>query len=124
SELKGLLGLPGFSPTIDQNALRDFVGVGHMLGNRTWFDGVQVLSAATVLTWDLRNQTALERRYWSWDQVQPLSDNIDEREVLHELGDLFVAGVRRRCNDTAAVGLTLSGGLDSRAILAAMPDNG
>jgi asparagine synthase (glutamine-hydrolysing) len=124
SELKGFLGLPGFSPKIDRNALEDFLKVGHMRGNRTWFDKVQLLPAATTLTWDLRSQTVHEKRYWRWDDVSQFSGKVNETEILEELGDLFIAAVQKRCNHDERVGLTLSGGLDSRAILAAMPDNG
>ena len=51
-----------------------------------------------------------------------MTGKIDEDEVAEELGRLFVNAVRRRCTQEKDIGVCLSGGLDSRAILAAMPN--
>lgn len=121
SELKAFLRLPGFSPRIDRSALRAFLGMGYLHDNLTWFEGVRRLPAASVLTWDLEAGGASTRRYWWWDRVSPLAE-AKEDELAAELGSLFTAAVGRRCHPPRRVGLVLSGGLDSRAILAALPE--
>ena len=120
SELKAFLRLPGFSPRIAPSALRAFLGVGYLHDNLTWFEGVRRLPAASVLTWDLEAGKASTRRYWWWDRIAPLAA-AKEDELAAELGSLFTAAVGRRCLPGRRVGLVLSGGLDSRAILAALP---
>ena len=50
-----------------------------------------------------------------------MTGKIDVDEVAEELGRLFIDAVNRRCNQKG-IGVCLSGGLDSRAILAAMPN--
>lgn len=124
SEAKAMLALPDFEPTIDSQAVQDFFGFGYLLKDRTWFEGVELLPSGTVLTWDIRQRSVKTQRYWYWDEIRPLAEKIDERELTDELGRLFRQAVKRRCREGERVGLMLSGGLDSRAILAAMPDGG
>ncbi|NKB69717.1 MAG: hypothetical protein GKR89_21820 [Candidatus Latescibacteria bacterium] len=121
SELKALLALPDFVPRLDRQALESFLAVGYLDGDRTWFEGIQRLPAATRLSWDLQAHTHHFTPYWSWDQVPPLSGRPSQGDLAAELGELFTAAVARRCQGDQRVGLVLSGGLDSRAILAAAP---
>lgn len=120
SEVKAMLTWPTFTPTIDRQSIEDFFKRGHLLGNRTWFEEVKLLPAGTVLTWDIQRRTLHEYCYWSWNEITPMTGEIDEDEVAEELGRLFIDAVRRRCTQEDT-GVCLSGGLDSRAILAAMP---
>jgi asparagine synthase (glutamine-hydrolysing) len=117
-----MLALPGFEPKIERASLEDFFRVGNLLGDRTWIKGVALLPAATVLTWDLNERTLGQRQYWSTDEIKPLPVGTDPVELAEELGRPFHAAVERR--STGRTGVTLSGGLDSRAILAAMSKNG
>ena len=122
SELKALLALPGYQPKIDRAAVEDFLGLRYIIGDRTWFEGVELLPAATVLTWDLQEQSFFKQRYWWWDEIAPMTGSFDEAEIIEELGRIFIDAVEKRCRPGERVGITLSGGLDSRAILAAMPN--
>jgi asparagine synthase (glutamine-hydrolysing) len=60
--------------------------------------------------------------YWSWNDIKPLRGRIDQCEIIEELGRLFIGAVKQRTSENRKCGLALSGGLDSRAILAAMPE--
>lgn len=122
SEVKAMLELPGFEPKIDRETVDDFFRLGHLTGDRTWFEGVELLPSGTLLTWDLTSHAVDRRRYWWWDDIKPLEGAPDEEELARELGRLFRASVERRSRHGGRVGLTLSGGLDSRAILAAIPE--
>ena len=122
SEIKAFLGLPEFSPVIDRIALDDFVDLGHMIEDRTWFTNVKLVPSASVLTWDLHTRRCSSLRYWWWDAIKMWSGPVDIDEVAEELGDRFIRAVARRSDPGHRVGVQLSGGLDSRAILAAMPE--
>lgn len=122
-ELKSLLSLPNYQPKIDRAAMEDFLGLRYMIGDRSWFENVELLPAATVFTWDIPGKTLSRNRYWGWDELTPLTTPPPESEAVETLGHLFVDAVQSRVYPGERVGLTLSGGLDSRAILAAMPDH-
>ena len=124
SEVKAMLALPDFEPRIDSDAVHEFFDIGHLLEDRTWFEGVKLLPSGTVLTWDIRRQALQMRRYWWWDEIKPLTGRIDEGAIVEELGRLFIDAVDRRSRSGERVGLKLSGGCDSRAVLAAMPGRG
>lgn len=102
--------------------MEEFLALRHFIGDRTWFKNVQLLSASTILTYDLETKSVSQRRYWWWNQIQPLSGKINEKEIAKELGELFINCVERQ-SEGEKVGLTLSGGLDSRFILASMPND-
>lgn len=120
-ETKAFLSVPGFSPAVDTEAVQNYFQYGHMTKDETWYKDVKLLDSGTVLTWNLKTKSASKHRYWWWSEIQPLPEKIDQDEIADELGRLFKQAVLDRCREGSRVGLTLSGGLDSRAILAAMP---
>ncbi|MEB3215666.1 MAG: asparagine synthase-related protein [Nostocales cyanobacterium 94392] len=121
SEIKALLALPGYQPKLDRETIEDFLGIRYPLGDRSWFKGVERLPAASVLTWDEERATLQSHRYWTWDDIPRLDALPDRRDIVEEFGRLFVAAVERRCHPGDRLGIPLSGGLDSRALLAAVP---
>lgn len=121
SEVKAILELPGFTPIIDKRAIGEFIRIGYLLEDRTWFEGVELISPGTILTWDIRKKILNRQRYWWWNEIKPYEDSINEEEIAEELGRLFIKAVERRTHKSIQSGVLLSGGLDSRAILAAMP---
>ena len=123
SELKGFLGHKGFKINIDGKAIQQFFDSGYLLENRTWFDSIEIVPPSSVLSFDIINSKTEINHYWSWCDIKPIEGNIDEREIAEELGRLFKQAVRKRVNKGERIGITLSGGLDSRAILAAVPED-
>jgi asparagine synthase (glutamine-hydrolysing) len=122
SEVKAFLALPGFEPTISQRAVDEFIAAGHLLENRTWFERVALLDSGSVYTYDLTRRTGSMRRYWWWDEIRPVDVSIPEVVAADRIGELFLQAVDKRCRQGERIGVGLSGGLDSRAILAAMPE--
>jgi asparagine synthase (glutamine-hydrolysing) len=124
SELKGFLGHTDFMPVIDRAGVREFFDYGYLLENRTWFEGVELVPPSSVLSFDFRNANLQMEQYWAWSDIKPIEAPFDERELVRELGRLFKISVMKRVNEKERIGVSLSGGLDSRAILAAIPENG
>ena len=121
SEVKAFPQFPGFPVTLDRAALQEFFGIGYLLEDRTWLEAVKLLPAACVMTWDLRLQRLDQNSYWSFREIPRLMGRPDLPALAERMGELFVAAVERRCRSGEQIGLTLSGGLDSRAVLAAIP---
>ena len=119
SQTKAFLALPKFSPVIDPISRDMFFATGQLPPDRTWLEGVAPVPAATQMTFRISDGSLTQQRYWSWDEITPLAGHHDQRELAHELGVRFRTAVEQRTSPQT--GLALSGGLDSRAILAAMP---
>ena len=121
SELKAFLELPGFAARLDRQAVSHFVASGYHHGDETWFADVRLLGPSTVLAYDLDDHTLETRRYWTPEAIRPLAGKIDVRELLEEMHGRLSAAVERTCEGDHRLGILLSGGLDSRAILASLP---
>ncbi|MDO5575979.1 MAG: asparagine synthase-related protein [Fibrobacter sp.] len=120
SEIKSFSLFPIKSIDIDTDSVKDFFSVGHFLENRTWVKGVELISPASIVTFDINTSSLVRKTYWNWDQI-PVSTHIDINETVNILKTRFCESVKKRCSKFAKTGLSLSGGLDSRAIFAAMP---
>ncbi len=119
-ELSGFLRLPGPSPEMNAECLAQILRYGHPLGATTWFRGVEVLGPGVVATFDLRARTWSRRRYFRLEEIRPLPvSRKDWSRAVADVGALFRRAVERRAAVPGRMGLTLSGGLDSRALLAA-----
>jgi asparagine synthase (glutamine-hydrolysing) len=123
SELKLFFEIPGFSPEFNVDALNEFVIIGTVIGDHTFVKNIELLPAATVVTYDIVNKMIKRDRYWWWDEISGDERSSLTDEEIRELGRLFTQGVERRIRHNERIGITLSGGLDSRAILAAVPDS-
>ena len=121
TESKAFLGLPGSEPRIRRQAVDEFLELNYIPHNGSWFEGVERVPAAATLTWDQSTRMLATQRYWWWDRVKLLEPGFDEDEIAEELADRFVRSVARRVEGPRQAGLMLSGGIDSRSILAAMP---
>jgi asparagine synthase (glutamine-hydrolysing) len=101
--------------TVDEQAVSDMLLVGHPWGGRTLLEEVSTLSPATVLEYDGSERST--RRYWRPPQ-NPASAG---SEYLDELASRYQQSVGA-CADTMSgeVGIWLSGGLDSRSLIAAL----
>lgn len=114
--VRGVLMAPGIGSAPDTDALREAVTFGgYRLGGRTNVSDVQMVAGATVQT--IRPGRREEMRYWSWSDI-PKRPSGDMRAVVAELHALWQRAIDRRLAEPARYGQTLSGGLDSRAILA------
>ncbi len=121
SGLRCFLPAPRFTPRIDPEALDDFLELGYITEDRTWFRDVTLLPSGTIFTWDIQAKHAKQRQYWWWNEIKQLSGRLDEDEIVDELGNFFVRGLEKRVRPGERIGAELSGGLNSRAIIAALP---
>jgi asparagine synthase (glutamine-hydrolysing) len=123
SEVKAFSFLSNVTLRIDPQSVDDFFSVGYLLFDRTWFQGVKLLDAGSVLTFDLLEGRIRMKKYWDWSEIPRLPSSVSVGDIVDELAARFVAAVERRSRSDRSVGVSLSGGLDSRAILAAMPSS-
>jgi asparagine synthase (glutamine-hydrolysing) len=103
----------------DLAALADMLAFQLCLGARTLVSGVSNVEAGTTLTIDL--DTLAARRERTWDAAARLrAPRVAFAEVQDELLELFLDAHRLCTSDAERVAVTLSGGMDTRCLLAAV----
>ena len=97
-------------------AVTEIVGFGYPLADRTPYSNIFVLKSAEIAQID---GTDFQRRqYWKWDQIS--TSAFPEKEHLRKLYSSFSSGVALRNQDDRATIAYLSGGLDSRCVVAVL----
>lgn len=119
SEPKALLHLFPELRAVDHRALFDFLASGELYTTRrSFYDGIKLLPPAHYGFYSLESKKFTLKRFWN------LPDRIAEFEadsVFEEKFSLyFDDAVRIRQRSDVPVGVSLSGGLDSTAVLASM----
>jgi asparagine synthase (glutamine-hydrolysing) len=116
AEAKALLSVLPHLRKADWRGLGEYVTCGTVLENRTLFEGISLLPPAS--TWTFRNRvlekksTYFDRSTWE-DQAQ-----LDEETYYRQLKSVFARVLPRYFEGPERVAMSLTGGLDSRMILA------
>jgi asparagine synthase (glutamine-hydrolysing) len=114
--VRGVLMAPGVGREPDADAIREAVTFGGFrLGARTNVRHVQRLRGGSILALADRPAT---RTYWTWPALPSDRDDPPPQESIREARRLWQRAIAVRLRDARRPGQTLSGGLDSRAILA------
>ncbi len=114
SEIKAILASGRIHPTIDWQALHEYLYYGNALGSRTLFDGVRRLLPGHRLTFN--RDSCATTAYWSLADVAPVRDTVDT--ATETTRGLLAAAVDSHLVSDVPVGVFLSGGVDSSAITA------
>jgi asparagine synthase (glutamine-hydrolysing) len=117
-ELKGILADPGFSKKLNLTALAEYVRFQQLLGDKTFFEGITLLPPASLLCLDCQTLKFTQSNYWDWRSIRSLEKAPDKREAVEETERLLRRAVNIRLERAARPGILLSGGLDSRVLLA------
>lgn len=101
---------------MDVRAVTEMVGLGYPLADRTPYIDIKAIRAAEIV--QITPDKVSTERYFRWDDI-PLRE-IGESELLDELSHRFETAVARRIGSDTATLAYLSGGLDSRCIVASL----
>lgn len=118
SEVKAILAVDDVDKQLDATSYDCFMDLGYLMGEHTWFEHIKLIKPATVIEYDLATDKVSQHHYWKWSEIKP--SNLTFEEAVDELGKRFIEAVRRRFDPSEGIGISLSGGLDSRAIFAAV----
>lgn len=113
SELKALLAVPGFTRSINLEAMHHYISLKHVPHPLSIFKDVFMLPPAHRLTFR-PGEAPVISRYWDLDfSTDPDLERQGEEELVDEVVRLLRAGVERRLMSDVPIGFFLSGGLDS-----------
>jgi asparagine synthase (glutamine-hydrolysing) len=117
SELKSLRGLPGLPLTLDEVALDQYFSLLYVPAPRTIFREIKKLPPGYLLVKD-PGQPAVIRRYWQL-HARP-DDARSEAEWISGVGRGLDDAVASHLGADVPLGVFLSGGVDSSALVASM----
>jgi len=116
SAAKSLLRLFRDTRQFDERGLAEFCVCGCALQNRTLYRGISVLPNAAK--WSFSAGGVLKKETYfkpsQWEEQTTLA----EEEYYHALRDTFVAVLPRYTSTSQPIGMSLTGGLDGRMIMA------
>ena len=119
SEIKALLAHPGLRREVDPEALHHYLAFGYSPGGRSMFAGVASLPPATLAVADGERMTTLT--YWTPPRgAAARAAAVPAADAPALVRRALVDAVRLRLESDVPLGVFLSGGIDSSAIVACM----
>jgi len=115
SSLRAILLVDDVPTTANLRGLAQFFSFGQYFGCDTSLEAINVAPAAAWIEYDLAAAELNVDRYYRLRAADRSST--DRQTQLADLDDCFTAAVQRRLEQSDAIGLTLSGGMDARTIL-------
>jgi asparagine synthase (glutamine-hydrolysing) len=118
TEAKALLRvLPGLR-AFDDEGLAQYLSFGCTLDWKTLFRGLQLAPGGTL--WTIENGQCNKAQYFTpsnWEELEPLTGT----EFEEKLAETFRRILPRYFDFGSPIGISLTGGLDTRMIMAALP---
>jgi len=118
SEIKAILQDSTIERNINFQAMSEFFSFGYVLQNKTLIENVHVFPPGSALFY--KNGNIRIYQYWNWKKIQKNNENLSEQQIVERLGNLWLKAINKRTNQSERVGVSLSGGLDSRAVISAL----
>jgi asparagine synthase (glutamine-hydrolysing) len=119
SEIKALLEARAVRAELNFDALADYAANRSTSGEDTMFRGVKRLLPGHILVWT-EGRVQIEP-YWNLSYAKP-DEKLTDDQYVDQFSDLFTESVRLRLMADVPLGMFLSGGIDSSAIVAAMSE--
>ena len=116
AEAKAILAVLPELRTPDPQGLGEFVACSCVLENRTIFKGIHVLPGGSA--WTFRNGSEAKKDSYFTPREWEQQASLDPEESYRELRDAFSQNLPRYFTGREQVGMTLTGGIDTRVIMA------
>ena len=118
SEIKSLLEIPSIPREVDPEALDLYLSLRYVPGPRTMFKNIFRLQPGHILVVDDRGRS--QPRNTGTSTIRGPGTTFAEAHLSGRFSELLEESVRMRLISEVPLGVFLSGGLDSSAILATM----
>ena len=116
AEAKAILAVCPELREIDDRALGEFIACGCVLENRTLFKGINVMPCASA--WTFGNGALEKRKAYFEPKEWEGQPALDAESYYQELRRVFAQNLPRYFGEGERVGMSLTGGLDTRMIMA------
>lgn len=126
SELKALKRVPGFSNTINREALSDYLRYSYIPAPCSIYEGVYKLEPGSLVTLQAKeNNIEITRRTYYWSIEEAVTEGCEfawdnEEAALLDLESALTRSVHGQMLSDVPLGAFLSGGIDSSLIVSLM----
>jgi len=118
SEVKAILACNDVSKNVDHSAIASLFFFGFVMENKTYFESIKLLPPASLLVF--KNNEISISNYWDFNFADR-NEGKTQDYYEQKLASLLLQAIERHTKDGARITVPLSGGLDSRTILASIP---
>jgi asparagine synthase (glutamine-hydrolysing) len=115
-EAKAILAVRSELRQLDPRGLGEYVSCGCVLENRTLFEGINLLPPGSA--WDFRNGAVEQRRTYFGPSDWEEQVELDQDTYYETLRNSFAKTLPRYFNGGGPIGMSVTGGLDTRMIMA------
>jgi asparagine synthase (glutamine-hydrolysing) len=116
AEAKAILAVRPQLRNLNPRAVGEFVSCGATLENRTLFDGIYVLPPASA--WVFRNASLKEKAAYFHPREWESQEKLPPEDYYQALREVFSRNLPRYFSGDQRIGMSLTGGLDTRMIAA------
>ncbi|MDR4499295.1 MAG: asparagine synthase-related protein [Candidatus Scalindua sp.] len=120
AEIKAILKEKNVRKIPDYQSFADFLHYGQILGQKTLFQDIKLLAPGSILTFDLSKKYLSLEQYFQLDDLFVKEGKYNPDVSKEEAALYLTKSIKARSANHNILGLSLSGGLDSRAILAGL----
>ena len=120
SEITALLAHPDINAKLNVAAVYDFLTWRYVPSPQTFFEGITKLAPGTVAV--LKNGKITHSRYWTPPELDPPAEF--KGDPVEAFQDIFDTAVAMRLRSDVPVGMFLSSGIDSAAVLESIVRSG
>jgi len=120
SEMKSLLALPWISKELNHQAVYDYFSFQAVPAPSTVFKSIQKLPSASWIEYDVTTKGIVAESYWSPKMSTANLHTSDLPELKACIKQKFLEAVQRWTLSDVEIACSLSGGIDSSSIVAAM----
>jgi len=120
SEIKSLLQIEDVKREVNKSLIDSYMSVGYCPTNNTLFKNIFKLEPGHYMT--IKNGEVEIKQYWNIQYDK--SDDKGEEHYIKETQNLFEDAIKKQLRSDVPLGVFLSGGIDSSAVVAMMHKQG
>lgn len=118
SEIKAILATKKIRPEINEKVLDSYFTLGYVPGPETMFKDIYKVNPGYFLI--VKNRDMASKEYWDFNNIK--EKNYSLEEIKEEVDKLLKDSVKKRLMSDVPLGVFLSGGLDSSAVVSLMSE--
>lgn len=115
SEIKAFHSIQNLNLTLNKIALQHYFSLGYMPDNLTPFNEITELRPSEFIQINLEEKSYSFHTYYSFNYKE--NHSIGKKEAVETTRELLIDSVKRNLLSDAPLGMTLSGGIDTSAML-------